>query len=236
MRGRHSTFPGTRMEWVLSEGCPSIVIVVVVIIWVGGRLNLSYKWAKAAIPSGKGYSFTQMWLEERVWVQTLRDHGLLVWRRMGCAHCSVDGSMDTAKGRLRVSWHWYVQVRGRLDLGKQGRLVRGSPMWMTRPWPRASTVGWQRDRHLRINSEKEAIDLVLGEGGIEGWQSWQLGGELSWWKKPKLPSAESGRKKAGKPVWAWWPQLLTWWVWMYREEGSRKFLENGQRYRMGLGH
>ena len=42
-------------------------------------------------------------LEERVWVQTLRDHGLLGWRRMGCAHCRVDGSMDTAKGRLRVS-------------------------------------------------------------------------------------------------------------------------------------
>ena len=86
---------------MLSEGCPSIVIVVVIIIWVGGRLNMSYKWAKAAIPSGK--ENTQMRLEDRVWVQMLRDHGLLGWRRMGCAHCSVDGSMDTAKGRLRVS-------------------------------------------------------------------------------------------------------------------------------------
>ena len=68
-----------------------------------------------------------------MWVQTLRDHGLLGWRRMGCAHCRVDGSMDTAKGRLRVSGHWYVQVRGRLDLGKRGRLVHGSPTGMTRP-------------------------------------------------------------------------------------------------------
>lgn len=76
---------------MLSEGCPGIIIIVI-IICVGRRLTLSYRWARAAIPSGE--EKTEMWLEQRVWLQTLGDQGLPGWRKMGCAYCSVDGGKE----------------------------------------------------------------------------------------------------------------------------------------------
>ena len=86
---------------MLSEGCPGIVIIVLIIICIGGKVDSELQMGQAAIPSGK--EKTEMWLEQSVWVQTLGDQGLPGWRKMGYAHCSVDGGKDTAKGRQRVS-------------------------------------------------------------------------------------------------------------------------------------
>lgn len=79
---------------------------------------------QAAIPSGK--EKTEMWLEQRVWVQTLGDQGLPGWRKMGYAHCSVDGGKDTEKGRQRVKLTFACASEGETavrDAGEAGAWV-----------------------------------------------------------------------------------------------------------------